>query len=241
MSKATDKSQKNIFSERLAKLIKDNGYIHENVAQGIEVTRQAVGKWVNGDSLPDILTTAKLAKFFGVSVDYLAGLTDTPTNDMNLRTVCDYTGLNQESVENIVNHIIEPAPIMNKYTNSEVRQTIFTGEYYKLSQKIVNTVLSSVEFWNIVFHYNVMVTCGDLYNKSQENFEMVAKKIINGEVAYSDVENIVKETAGSCDSIDVCRYAITRQIEQISDIFDIRVDSPEKEAADNGKHTCAEE
>lgn len=45
----------------------------------------------------DIVYT--LADYFGVSSDYLLGLSDAPTTDTDLRAVCDYTGLSQEMVE----------------------------------------------------------------------------------------------------------------------------------------------
>lgn len=92
---------KNIFAERLEKLIKENNYTHENVANGIDVTRQAVGKWVKGDSVPDVLTAAKLAEFFKVSVDYLAGTLPHRTPDKELSDVCEYTGLSEEAVKKI--------------------------------------------------------------------------------------------------------------------------------------------
>ena len=38
---------------------------------------------------------AQLAKHYGVSSDYLLGLSDVPTTDMELRAVCEYTGLSQ--------------------------------------------------------------------------------------------------------------------------------------------------
>ena len=42
---------------------------------------------------------ATLAKHYGVSSDYLLGLTPNPTTDTNLSAVCEYTGLSQGSVQ----------------------------------------------------------------------------------------------------------------------------------------------
>jgi len=79
MSKAKKGAERNVFAIRLESLIKERGYINETVAKGVGVTRQAVGNWVNGDSVPDILTTIKLASFFNVSTDYLLGIKNTAT------------------------------------------------------------------------------------------------------------------------------------------------------------------
>jgi AbrB family looped-hinge helix DNA binding protein len=43
----------------------------EEVAEKIGVTRQAVAKWENGDSLPDILNCERLADLFDVSLNDL--------------------------------------------------------------------------------------------------------------------------------------------------------------------------
>lgn len=43
----------------------------EKVARQIGVTRQAVAKWENGDSLPDILNCEALADLFDVSLNDL--------------------------------------------------------------------------------------------------------------------------------------------------------------------------
>ena len=69
-----------IFANRLMGLLqiakKTRGTIFEDVASSIGVSRQALGKWANGDTLPDIMDLKKLAEYFGVSADYLIGLCD---------------------------------------------------------------------------------------------------------------------------------------------------------------------
>ena len=101
MKKAKDL---NIFAKRLGELIKEHNLVHENIAQAIDVTRQGVGKWVNGESVPDVLTVAKLAKFFGVSVDYLAGNSDVKSADVNIQVICEYTGLSEQAVSGLNKH-----------------------------------------------------------------------------------------------------------------------------------------
>ncbi len=48
-----------------------NRMTQEEVAEKIGVTRQAVAKWENGDSLPDILNCEALAELYGVSLNDL--------------------------------------------------------------------------------------------------------------------------------------------------------------------------
>lgn len=50
----------------------------------------------------DIVYT--LADYFGVSSDYLLGLSDAPTTDADLKAVCDYTGLSVAAIDFIKNN-----------------------------------------------------------------------------------------------------------------------------------------
>lgn len=104
MKKETKNNSKNIFAQRLSELIKEYGYTHDNVAQAVGVTRQGVGKWVKGDSLPDILTTAKLAQFFNVSADYLSGASNAKNRNADAAKAVEYTKLSCEAIDNFVYH-----------------------------------------------------------------------------------------------------------------------------------------
>lgn len=224
MAKATDKNDINIFAQRLGDLIKENGYTHENVAQGIGVTRQGVGKWVSGESVPDVLTAAKLAKFFNVSVDYLSGNSNIKTSNMNLQAVCAFTGLNEDAVENIINRTSMPKPIYDKHTKTTYSATIFTPEYYEDNKKVLNMLLSCPWFWEIIFNYVYMENINQKSFSLQENYIKARKLFCEGaksDVVYEAAEKAIQ----NYNDIDVARYAITRLIEKISDIFDCRENS----------------
>ena len=60
-----------MISMNLRNLRKLNKYTQEDVAEKINVSRQAVAKWENGDSLPDIDNCIALAKLYDVSLDNL--------------------------------------------------------------------------------------------------------------------------------------------------------------------------
>ena len=70
-----------MFSRNLRTLRQKFGYTLEEVAERADVSRQAVGKWEMGESLPDLPNTLKLATIFRVSLDELVLQTlhdDTP-------------------------------------------------------------------------------------------------------------------------------------------------------------------
>ena len=50
-----------------------NGFSQEELAEKVFVTRQAVSRWENGETLPNIETLKLLSKLFDVSINTLLG------------------------------------------------------------------------------------------------------------------------------------------------------------------------
>lgn len=60
-----------MISVNLRILRKANKFTQEEVAEKINVSRQAVAKWEKGDSLPDINNCMSLAELYGITIDNL--------------------------------------------------------------------------------------------------------------------------------------------------------------------------
>ncbi|MBQ2764001.1 MAG: helix-turn-helix domain-containing protein [Firmicutes bacterium] len=65
-----------MLSENLLNLRKLHGFSQEYVAEKIGVSRQAVAKWENGTTTPDIMNCAALAKLYNVTLDELITFDD---------------------------------------------------------------------------------------------------------------------------------------------------------------------
>ena len=61
------------FGERLRQRRKAMGFRQSDVAKSIRVTEQAVSKWEQGDSLPDLENFTLLTRLLGMSADELLG------------------------------------------------------------------------------------------------------------------------------------------------------------------------
>lgn len=66
--------QKETLGKRIAALRKEKGLTQEQLAEKVGVSAQAVSKWENDVSCPDITLLPLLADLFGVSVDELLGV-----------------------------------------------------------------------------------------------------------------------------------------------------------------------
>lgn len=82
------KGMKNMIDANIKFLRKRAGLSQEELAEKIDVSRQSVAKWENGESLPDIVKCRDLAMLFGTTIDNLINysfeddeLTDNETSE----------------------------------------------------------------------------------------------------------------------------------------------------------------
>ena len=66
----------NNFSKRLKELRTEKNLSQQELAKEVGLTHTAIGLWELNKRTPNLDAVIKLAKFFKVSLDYLAGLED---------------------------------------------------------------------------------------------------------------------------------------------------------------------
>lgn len=60
-----------MLSEKLYQLRKKSGLSQEQLAERLNVSRQAISKWESGNAFPESEKLIIISNYFGVSVDYL--------------------------------------------------------------------------------------------------------------------------------------------------------------------------
>ncbi len=78
-----NESYKYQIGANIAELRKKNGLTQATLAEQLNYSDKAVSKWERGESVPDIPTLIQLAQLFGVSVDSLIGLKQTPAQGIS--------------------------------------------------------------------------------------------------------------------------------------------------------------
>lgn len=85
-----------IFKYRLKEL---RGNRNQNdVAREIGISRASLSYYETGDRKPDINTLHALAQYYQVSSDYLLGLTDIASPNIDTQTISKKTGLSEDSL-----------------------------------------------------------------------------------------------------------------------------------------------
>ena len=65
------KKEKTMLKDNLIMLRKMHGYSQEEIAEKIDISRQAYAKWESGATVPDVEKASLLAKVYEVSLDSL--------------------------------------------------------------------------------------------------------------------------------------------------------------------------
>ena len=73
------------LSDKIVKLRKVNGWSQEELAEKLNVSRQAISRWEGATAQPDATNILQLSKLFGVTTDYL--LNDEYESDNDLPKV----------------------------------------------------------------------------------------------------------------------------------------------------------
>ena len=84
-----------IFSEKLQLIRKSKGLTQEELADKLDVYRQAVAKWESGQVYPDISNLIAISNLFNVTVDYLVrdqecAVSVTPEVDDDIISLIDF-------------------------------------------------------------------------------------------------------------------------------------------------------
>ena len=101
------------IGERITELRKAQNISQAQLAKALEVSRQAVSKWENGQSIPDMVKMIQLADLLKTDTEYLAtGRHSTIKSAPEVVTIV-------EKVDNIVERIVEKPVEVEKIVEVE--------------------------------------------------------------------------------------------------------------------------
>lgn len=112
----------------------------KDFADKLGMSRATVGFYSAGQRIPDALGIKTIAEKCGVSADWLLGLTNHRTQDANIRSMCDFVGLRQETLENL------HSTICLKYVHEYLDFLISERELRILNKNIQRSILASIAY-----------------------------------------------------------------------------------------------
>lgn len=89
------------FAKKLKDLRTENGMTLSNLAEKIGVTAQSLSFYERGMRTVDINILEKITRVFGVSADYMLGLSEAFSLNTDIQAICKHTGLKESCISNI--------------------------------------------------------------------------------------------------------------------------------------------
>ena len=103
-----------VLNCRLRELMDSSNARTEELANAVGIGSSAVRMWYTGYARPDIDKIPAICKFYEVSADWLLGLSETQSVDIEMRDICEKTGLSANALFNLIfynkshNHVLPP-------------------------------------------------------------------------------------------------------------------------------------
>lgn len=84
-----------LFNEKLKMLRKENDFTQEELAEKLNVSRQAITKWESGDGIPDIENLKQISVLFNTSIDELV----KEEKDVNIEASKEYNYIQELEID----------------------------------------------------------------------------------------------------------------------------------------------
>lgn len=94
-------NNKKLIGQRINEALALTGKKQKDLAKALNVTDNTISYFCSGSRTPNTMQIIEISIFFNVSADYLLGLTNIKTLDTNIKSVCNYTGLTEQSLSNL--------------------------------------------------------------------------------------------------------------------------------------------
>lgn len=132
------------FAKRLTECREANGCSGDKLAEDTALSKGAISNYTNRKSEAKIFPLAAIAQYFGVSTDYMLGLTDVKAVKPDLKSSCEYTHLSDSAVEQLHTADLKKHPLYRDIASYLIEQEIFekivlllehsliTGQQYKI-------------------------------------------------------------------------------------------------------------
>lgn len=245
-----------IFAERLRQLRLRRSESLHITAEAVGVTAQSLSLYEKGQRTINIDLLKRLAEYFGVSADYLIGLSDTAALDTDMKAVCEFTGLTEESIENIVNNLSErgePEELrddmqrVNHILNEFLSSTCFTAMvHYCFAIDYENNVINKRENGENVNQSLLALALDEVVSDKSERDCQGAITAENLKIKLHFINKVhnqidmLKFKAIDCFR-EFIEQMISGNIETDRQFSEKMSNSLEKEDSNNGKHTTEEE
>lgn len=225
------KGQCATFGKRLAELRTKKGITQTQLAEITQIQRVTIAKYETGERAPSIDNLLSFVEYFGVSADYLLGLTNIRSNDPDIVSVCQFTGLSDVAINCLKQE-------------DELYRTFYSSDQFFPT---INEILCNTPIYYAIYNLIKLRESGiDLLKNPEDKKSLLVEDLNEIDHRRYDYEGNQYNIA-----CDVKRYNAIKHFEELIDEFDVRkypddekrilITTIQKEVPDHGKHPSPKE
>lgn len=166
------------FATILRGFLKKKEFNQQQLAKKLNVSRQTISLYANGNSLPDIETFKKIIEYFkknkyDYSSDYWLGLIDEPSSNVKMKAVNRKYGLSEKALDSLQK--------LNNFEKKEMGNTL--KRFGVSTMDTINTLLEDTSLIKLI----------DAYFNASINPKYTLGFLHHGEIAlYDDTKDNIK-------------------------------------------------
>lgn len=122
-----DNDLSKLIGTRINTLLARNDKKQKDLAQYLGVKDNTISYFISGTRMPNTEQIKKISTFFNCSSDYLLGLSDTPIKDKDTAFIRNYTGLDEDTIQDFHKAKKIIPPIMNNDFERVTYQSILVS------------------------------------------------------------------------------------------------------------------
>lgn len=224
------------IGEKILELRKARSLTQEKLGEQLGISSQAVSKWENGDSMPDIMILPQLCEILGISIDSLLEVPVSMKKEnilKSFRSYADEVGTSKALIEAFIscaqtnkpfdiNDVNNPNGLFFKYANNFMEIVEASGFGF---------VLSNNEFMDKIRDYDVQKLVNFFEMFANEDIMTVVKELLIA--GYLTKEDLLNKTNLSIEIInqvllilmerDMCKFFHQNIINK--DVYTIEITS----------------
>lgn len=156
-----------IIGNRIEELRKSQGLTQQVFADILNIQRVALTYYENGTRQPPIDVIVSIALYFGVSSDWLLGLSDVKSSDNDMKSTCERTGLSEDFVKSIWSNDVTEG------ISSSAMAVNYLSEYgddFGLYTQIYNVIIASQVLENHHTTGGKFAECDLLFSEKYDSY-----------------------------------------------------------------------
>lgn len=148
-----------------------------DLGKKLNCSRYRVADLERGKITPTIEDIKFLCSFFGISSDYLLGISDVRTAETDIKAICEYTGLTERAVEMLHDPVIR-----------EGEDVISFGDL----PEYTTTISGIIESGDLPYAMSVLAQCAEAaQNPNREDLDDIYNKTKNCRLAAFEAAEIL--------------------------------------------------